>query len=101
MVIANLDTDPQCFKYYNGVFDKTQGIGRKENNPLPSKEDKWIIRVMMTRKEVERIVWVFKNNGLDKEATIQEIVDYILENQASGEKKSVMVKNYSKKDILD
>ena len=37
-------TDPQCFKYYNGVFNKTQEIGRKENNPLPSKEDNWIIR---------------------------------------------------------
>ena len=41
----NIDTDPQCFKYYNGVFNKTQEIGRKENNPLPSKEDNWIIRV--------------------------------------------------------
>ena len=39
-----IDTDPQCFKYYNGVFDKTQELGRKENNPLPSKEDNWIIR---------------------------------------------------------
>ena len=81
--------------------------------------------VMMTRKEVERIVGIFKNHGidketgkrvkenvihdffdeiddlmgyegasevifvpeeygLDKEATIQEIVDYILENQNIG-----------------
>ncbi len=80
---------------------------------------------MMTRKEVERIVGIFKNHGidketgkrvkenvihgffdeiddlmgyegasevifvpeeygLDKEATIQEIVDYILENQNIG-----------------
>ena len=39
-----IGTDPQCFKYYNGVFNKTQDIGRKENNPLPSKEDNWIIR---------------------------------------------------------
>ena len=39
-----MGTDPQCFKYYNGVFNKTQEIGRKENNPLPSKEDNWIIR---------------------------------------------------------
>ena len=67
---------------------------------------------MMTRKEVERIVGIFKNHGIDKEtgkrvkenvihdffdeiddlmgyegaseATIQEIVDYILENQNIG-----------------
>lgn len=30
--------------YHNGVFNKTQEIGRKENNPLPSKKDNWIIR---------------------------------------------------------
>ncbi|MEF2653809.1 MAG: hypothetical protein U0M37_06350, partial [Blautia sp.] len=42
-----IGTDPQCFKYYNGVFSKTQEIGRKENNPLPSKEDNWIIRDKM------------------------------------------------------
>ena len=40
----DIGTDPQCFKYYNGVFNKTQDVGRKENNPLPSKEDNWIIR---------------------------------------------------------
>ena len=34
----------RIFKYYNGVFNKTQEFGRKENNPLPSKEDNWIIR---------------------------------------------------------
>ena len=45
-----IDTDPQCFKYYNGVFNKTQEIGRKENNPLPSKEDNWIIREGMNGK---------------------------------------------------
>lgn len=33
-----------CFKYYSGAFNKTQDIRRKENNPLPSKEDKWITR---------------------------------------------------------
>ena len=28
-------------------MSKTQEIGRKENNPLPSKEDNWIIRDKM------------------------------------------------------
>ncbi len=53
---SDIETDPQCFKYYNGVFDKTQEIGRKENNPFPSKEDNWIIRGNMrtTERETER-----------------------------------------------
>lgn len=32
------------------VFDKTQEIGRKENNPLPSKEDNWIIRDKISKE---------------------------------------------------
>ena len=38
--------------YYNGVFNKTQEIGRKENNPLPSKEDNWIIRELGGKSKI-------------------------------------------------
>ncbi|MEF2653631.1 MAG: hypothetical protein U0M37_05445, partial [Blautia sp.] len=61
-----IGTDPQCFKYYNGVFSKTQEIGRKENNPLPSKEDNWIIRVKNgeeSKKCIRRKTGAFLSRG--------------------------------------
>ena len=53
---SDIGTDPQCFKYYNGVFNKTQEIGRKENNPLPSKEDNWFIRDRMYSDMIYRVM---------------------------------------------
>lgn len=37
-----------------GVFNTTQEMGRKESNPLPSKEDNWIIRNSMRYQELDQ-----------------------------------------------
>ncbi len=55
-----------CFKYYNGVFNKTQESGRKENNPLPSKENNGIIR-----DEMKTIYLIGGTMGVGKTTTCQ------------------------------
>lgn len=48
-----MDTDPQRLNYYNGVLNKSQEIGRKENNLLPSKENNGLyVRKMSYAYEV-------------------------------------------------
>lgn len=52
---SDIGIDLQCFKSYNEVCNKTQAIGRKENNPLASKEDNWMISDCMDKKIVDVI----------------------------------------------
>ena len=63
-----IGADLQCLNNYNGVFNKIQEIGRKENNPLPTKEDNWIIcdmNIVITNeiKNIRLLMQYFYNYG--------------------------------------
>ena len=79
--------------YYNGVFNKTQEFGRKENNPLPSKEDNWIIRDFYGTTEAIKVKFGMRTPSIKKSIKVRTT------GKAKRAVKKALIPGYGRKGI--